>query len=158
MYVVDQQNHRVQVFNQDDTFDFSFGSKGNNPGQFQYPVRIAIYSNNNVLVTDCDANCIQLFTLDGQFIQRINNHKPYAITISPTGYLITDHGGVDNKIRVWSPTYQLMNQFAQLMNQFGKMGSKQGEFSGINGMAIDSSGTIYVAEFDNKRLQVISNS
>ena len=124
---------------------------GNNPGQFQYPVRISIDPNNNVLVTDYNANGIHIFTHDGQFIQTINSNRPYAITISPAGYLITSHDGNDNKIRVWSPNYQLINQF-------GKRGSKQGEFYSIGGMAIDSSGTIYVAEWNNKRLQVISNS
>ena len=148
LYVVDGYNHRVQVFQQDDKFAFSFGNKGNNPGQFQYPVRIAIDPNNNVLITDRDANCIHLFTHNGQFT--INSYRPIAITISPTGYLITGHDGDDNKIRIWSPTYQLINQF-------GKSGSKQGEFYGIKGMAIDSSGTIYVVEGYNKRLQVINN-
>ena len=150
LYVVDEDNHRVQVFQQDDKFAFSFGNRGNNPGQFQYPDRIAIDPNNNVLVTDDDANSIHLFTHNGQFIQTMNSYRPTAITISPTGYLITGHIGGDNKIRVWSPTYQLINQF-------GKKGSKQGEFSNIQGMAIDSSGTIYVAEFNNKRLQVINS-
>ena len=147
LYVVDGGNHRVQVFQQDDKFAFSLGNRENNPGQFQFPVRIAIDPNNNVLVTDRDANCIHLFTHNGQFIQTINSNRPCAITISPTGYLITSHE--DNKIRVWSPTYQLINQF-------GKKGSKQGEFYAISGMAIDSSGTIYVAELHNKRLQVIN--
>ena len=151
LYVVDGLNHRVQVFQEDDTFAFAFGSKGNNPGQFQFPIRIAIDPNNNVLVTDRDANCIHLFTDNGQFIQTINSNRPCAITISPTGYLITSHYVNDNIIRVWSPTYQLINQF-------GIKGSKQGEFCGITGIAIDSSGTIYVVEWDNKRLQVISNS
>ena len=152
LYVVDQDNHRVQVFQEDDTFAFAFGSEGNNPGQFQFPVKIAIDPNNNVLVTDYNANCIHLFTDNGQFIQTINSNTPWAITISPTGYLITSHYVDDNIIRVWSPTYQLINQF-------GIKGSKQGEFYGITGMAIDSSGTIYVAEgHNNKRLQVISNS
>ena len=151
LYVVDRFNHRVQVFQKDDTFAFAFGSKGNNRGQFQCPVRIAIDPNNNVLVTDHNAHCIHLFTDNGQFIQTIDNNRPYAITISPTGYLITGHNGDENKIRVWSPTYQLINQF-------GIMGSKQGEFYGITGMAIHSSGTIYVAEQNNERLQVISNS
>ena len=153
LYVVDGGNHRVQVFHdqEDDKFAFSFGNRGNNPGQFQWPVSIAIDPNNNVLVTDYDANCIHLFTHNGQFIQTINSYRPHAITISPTGYLITSHLGDDNKIRVWSPTYHLINQFL-------KSGSKQGEFYGINGMAIDSSGTIYVAEGDNKRLQIINNS
>ena len=151
LYVVDRYNRRVQVFQQDDTFAFSFGSKGSNPGQFQWPVRIAIDPNNNVLVTDCSANCINIFTDKGQFIQTINSNRPWAITISPTGYLITDHNDDNNMIRVWSPTYQLITQF-------GKEGSKQGEFDDIRGIAMDSRGTIYVAEFDNKRLQVISNS
>ena len=151
LYVVDGYNHRVQVFNKDDTFAFSFGSVGKNPGQFRYPLRISIDPNNNVLVTDCNANGIHIFTHDGQYIQTINSYRPLAITISPSGYLITGHDGDDNMIRVWSPTYQLINQF-------GKKGSKQGEFYGINGMAMHSSGTIYVIDYWNHRLQVISNS
>ena len=150
LYVIDVDNYRVQVFQQDDTFAFSFGNKGRNPGEFQYPARIAIDpNNNNVLVTDIDANCIHVFTDRGQFIQTINSDSPWAITISPTGYLIIDHYGDDNILRVWSPTYQLINQF-------GKKGSKQGEFNNIFGMAIDSRGIIYVAEYNNQRLQVIS--
>ena len=148
LYVVDGENHRVQVFQQDDKFVFSFGNRGNNPGKFQNPVTIAIDPNNNVLVTDNNADCIHLFTHSGQFVQTINSNRPCAITISPTGYLITGHDGDDNKIRLWSPTYQLINQF-------GKKGSKQGEFYGIAGMAIDSNGTIYVAEYNSNRLQVM---
>ena len=152
LYVADGDNYRVQVFQQDDTFAFSFGNEGNNPGRFQWPVRIAIDpNNNNVLVTDNDANCVHVFTDRGQFIQTVYSIRPFAITISPAGYLIIDHHRGDNMIRVWSPTYQLINQF-------GKIGSKQGEFDSILGMAIDSRGTIYVAEWGNKRLQVISNS
>ena len=151
LYVVDGCNHRIQVFNKGNVFVFSFGCEGNNPGQFQWPARISIDPNNNVLVTDRDANCIHLFTHDGQFTQTINSHRPYAITFTPAGYLITGHSGDDNKIRVWSPTYQLIHRF-------GKKGSKQGEFRSINGMAINTSGNIYVAEYDNNRLQVISNS
>ena len=151
LYVVDGFNYRVQVFQQDNTFAFSFGNRGNNYGRFQLPAMIAIDPNNNVLVTDLNANCIHLFSHNGQFIQTINSSGVYAITISPTGYLITNHYGDHNKIRVWSPTYQIINQF-------GKNGSKKGEFCGIGGMAIDSSGTIYVAERDNKRLHIISSS
>ena len=152
LYVVDSSNHRVQVFQQDDKFAFSFGNKRSDPtyALFQWPVKIAIDPNNNVLVTDFDANCIMMFTHNGEYIQTINSYSPYAITISPTGYLITGHD-YGHMIRVRSPTYHLINQF-------GKKGSKQGEFGYIFGIAMDSKGTIYVAELDNKRLQVISNS
>ena len=151
LYVIDGDNCRVQVFKQDDKFAFSFGNRGSNLGQFQYPVRIAIDHNNNVLVTDYHADSIVIFTQSGEFIQTISSYGPFAITISPTGYLITSHYGDDNKIRIWSDTYQCIKMF-------GKKGSKQGEFYGIEGMAIDSSGTIYVSERVNNRLQVISSS
>ena len=112
---------------------------------------IAIDQNNNVLVTDYVANCIVIFTQNGEFIQTVNSYKPCAITISPTGYLITGHDGDDYIIRIWNDNYQCVKKF-------GKSGSKQGEFNVIHGMAIDSHGTIYVAEWYNKILQVISNS
>ena len=147
LYVVDGYNHRVQVFDKDDTFAFSFGKRGNNPGQFQWPIRISIDPNKNVLVTDDDANGIHVFTHDGHFIQTINSNRACAITISPTGYLITSHED-ENIIRVWNPNYQLINRF-------GKTGSNLGEFNRVEGMAIDSKGTVYIAESKNNRLQII---
>ena len=151
LYVVDGWNCRIQAFQQDNKFLLSFGNKGSKPGQFQCPVGIAIDHNNDVFVTDYDANCIVIFTQSGKFIQTIDIYRPCAIAISGAGYLITGHDEVNNKIRIWSDTYQCIKKF-------GKKGSKQGEFYAINGMAIDSSGIIYVVEWDNKRLQVISNS
>ncbi|XP_065917745.1 E3 ubiquitin-protein ligase TRIM71-like [Dysidea avara] len=150
LYVVDGGNHRVQVFQQDDKFAFTFGSYGSNPGQFQCPVRIAIDTDNRVLVSDLDGNHISLFSHTGSFISRITCDRPWAITVSPDGHIIAGCNGDNNKIRVWSPTHQLIEQF-------GKMGSQQGEFNGINGIAINySTGSVYVVEYNNMRLQVIS--
>ena len=150
LYVVDRYNHRVQVFQQDDKFAFMFGSKGSNPGQFQCPIRIAIDTDNRVLVSDHNGNHISLFSHTGSFISRITCDRPVAIIVSPDGHIIAGCDGDNNKIRVWSPTHQLIGQF-------GKRGSQQGEFSGINGIAINySTGSVYVVEYINKRLQVIS--
>ena len=149
LYVVDRGNHRVQVFQQDDKFAFTFGNYGSNPGQFRWPVSIAIDTDNRVLVSD-HGNHISLFSHTGTFISRITCDRPVAITVSPDGHIIAGCGGDNNKIRVWSPTHQLIEQF-------GKKGSQQGEFSGINGIAINySTGSVYVVEGYNKRLQVIS--
>jgi len=139
LYVVDGRNHRVQVFQQDDKFSFSFGSRGSNPGQFQFPVRIAIDADNKVLVSDRDGNHISLFSHTGSFISRITCDRPVAITVSPDGHIIAGCGSYDNKIRVWSPTHQLINQF-------GKLGSQQGEFYDIWGIGMTCTGTIYVVE------------
>jgi len=150
LYVVDRYNHRIQVFHENDKFAFTFGSKGSDPGQFQHPIRIVIDTDNRVLVSDLDGNHINLFSCTGSFISRIPCDRPYAITVSPDGYIIAGCVGGNNKVRVWSPTHQLIHQF-------GKKGSQQGEFNTINGMALNSTGTIYVVEYVNNRLQLITN-
>ena len=144
--VVDRGNQRIQVF-EDDKFAFTFGSKGSNPGQFQYPVRIAIDTENKVLVSDYHGNHISLFSHTGSFISRITCDRPWAITVSPDGYIMTN---CDNKITIWSPTHRLIHQF-------GNEGSQQGEFNNIFGIAMNSSGTIYIVEWRQKRLQIINN-
>ena len=150
LYVVDRVNCRIQVFQQDDKFAFLFQNRGK---KLQFPDRIAIDPcNDDVLITNHSASSVHRFSHSGQFIQEINCDKsPYAITISPTGYVITSHAGDDNKIRVWSSTHQLINQF-------GNSGSNQGEFSGISGIAIGLTGSIYVVEWFNRRLQVVSDT
>jgi len=151
LYVVDRMNFRVQVFQQDDTFAFSFGTKGFGPGQFNFPVRITIDLNNNLLVSDRDNSCIQLFSCDGRFIKKIDCFRPFAITVSPTGYVITGHDDTNDMITLWSPTHQLVCKF-------GKRGSRKGEFYGVVGMSIGPTGEIYIVEGYNKRLQVISSN
>ena len=148
LYVVDSGNNRVQVFQQDDKFAFTLGCYGSYPGQFEYPVRIAIDADNRVLVSDYDGDYISLFSHTGSFISRIRWYRPYSITVSPDGHIITD---CYDLITVWSPTHQLISTF-------GEKGSQQGEFYDIRGISISSTGTIYVVERLNKRLQIINNS
>ena len=148
LFVVDGDNYRVQVFEQNDKFSFSFGCQGTNPGQFQHPEKIAIDSKANILISDDTANCIHIFSGKGEFIQQIPCNLPRAIAISPAGFLITGHETKINKIKMWSPTYKIINQF-------GNVGHEQGEFDEISGIAIDSSEVIYMVETMNKRIQII---
>ena len=160
LYVVDRGNCRVQVFQQDDTFSFIFGDDSG-PGKLQWPIMIDIDPDNNTLVSDHKANCIYQFSWLGNFIQKFGytNSLLYAFAVSPTGYLITGYHGNNNKIRVWSPSYDLIKEFPSydLIKEFAKKGSEKGEFDGIMAMAVDSCGIVYVAEWVNERLQVISD-
>ena len=152
LYVVDTGNHRIQVFEDDkfaftfDKFAFTFGRKSSNPEQLRHPERIAIDADNRVLVSDFSNQQISIFSHTGSFISMIGCHQnPCTIAVSPDGYIISNYG---NKIAIWSPTHQFIHQF-------GQTGSQQGEFDDIRGIAINSTGTIYVAEWTFKRLQII---
>ncbi|XP_065899318.1 tripartite motif-containing protein 3-like isoform X2 [Dysidea avara] len=108
LYVVDQGNHRIQVFQQDDIPAFTFRSEGSDAGQFQKPVRIAI-DTNRVIVSDYDGNHISLFSHTGSFITRIACDSPWAIAVSPDGFMIVSCGGEDNKIRVFDTTHRFIS-------------------------------------------------
>ena len=142
LYVVDSGNSRVQVFNSDDTFAFTFGSKGFNQGEFQQPVRIAIDSADTVYVTDHGANCIHVFSTGGSFVNKFSFYKPGAITVSPDGNILTGH--YDDKIRIWSQNYEVKNQISK-----NDIDEGRGEFCGINGLATNKDGTVYIVRLWN---------
>ena len=149
LYVVDYSNCRVQVFRENNVFLFKFGSKGHNPGQFQGAMcYIAVDSSDQVYVTDwCDDGGINVFSEDGHFIKKINCNEPLAIGIAPDDYIITHPNGV---LTVFSPTHELIGKL-------GVRGKGRGQFDDILGIAINSSGTIFVTEWGNHRLQIITS-
>ena len=148
LYVVDYSNNRVQVFRENNVFLFKFGSYGHNPGQFRNPCYVAMDSSDQVYVTDtCGNGGICVFSEDGHFIQKINCNKPYAIGIAPDDFIITHPNDV---LTVFSPTHEPVGKL-------GVHGKEKGQFKNICGIAINSSGTIFVGEYGNHRLQIITS-
>ena len=148
LYVMDSSNYRVQAFRDDNVFHCKFGSKGHNPGQFQNPCYIAVDGSDQVYVADhSNVGGICMFSDDGHFIKKINCYIPWAIGIAPDDYIITDPNDV---LTVFSPTHELIAKF-------GVHGKEKGQFNGIRGIAINNSGTIFVTESDNTRLQIITS-
>ena len=148
LYVVDNDNCRVQVF-RENVFLFKFGSKRPNPGQFKTPCCIAMDNSNQVYITDYYyGGGISVFSEDGHFIKKINCNNPFAICIAPGDYVISDDHD-KNVLNVLSPTHELVAKL-------GVCGNAKGQFRGINGIAINSSGTMFVTEGHNKHLQIIT--
>ncbi len=85
LYVPDQNNHRIQVLTTDLTFVRTFGTCGNENGQFKKPLCVAFDSVNNLYVTE-QVNCrIQVFSASGQFLRTfsydISGFFPLSIAI-----------------------------------------------------------------------------
>ena len=150
LYVVDCSNYRVQVFRENNVFLIKFGSKGLNPGQFQNPRYVAVDSSDQVYVTDySNDGGISVFSEDGHFIKKINCNNPWAIGIAPDDYIITgDHS--NHVLTIFSPTHELIAKF-------GVCGKEKGQFNNIHGIAINNSGTIFITEYGNHRLQIITS-
>jgi len=61
LMVCDTQNHRIQVFQLNGKFVGKFGTKGNDLGEFKYPMSVAVLSNGPIVVSDLDNHRIQIF-------------------------------------------------------------------------------------------------
>jgi hypothetical protein len=66
--IVDEDAHRVQVFDGEGVFLRSFGSKGTGPGQFRNPTAIAAVEGGGIIVSDRRRNDVQIFSQEGELL------------------------------------------------------------------------------------------
>ena len=152
VYVVDCDNHRIQILNSDLTFSRKFGKEGLGNGQFRYPRGIACDSTGNVYVTDHDNNRIQVFTAEGVFLRMFVQgwsrlSGPWCITIDTGGVVYVSETG-NHRISVFTSEGRFVKSFG------GREGDGPGEFNFPRGLAVDNNGLVYVCDLDNNRIQV----
>ena len=154
VYVVDTDNHRVQILNFDLTFFSTFGMKGSGKGQFNYPQGIACDSTGKVYVADRPNHRIQVFTAEGKFSHMFGRRGhgkgeldlPVGVAIDTSGMVYVSEWG-DHRVSVFT----LEGQF---VTSFGRKGNGPGEFDRPSGLAVDNSGVVYVCDRKNNRVQL----
>lgn len=72
IYVTDQGNHRINVFDLDGIFQRSWGTFGNGYGEFSVPT--GLYVNGQVYVTEEGNDRLQIFDTDGTFLGLIGTN------------------------------------------------------------------------------------
>jgi sugar lactone lactonase YvrE len=177
VYVADQTNHRVQVFDGTGNFLLTWGEYGSGPGQFggaepAYartggPQFLALDAAGNVWTTE-GMNCrVQQFTPEGKFLHAWGDGE------DKTGHL----GGffkwadgkqgrlqgaigicIDRQDQIWvsavSGRVQQFTPDGRYVQGVGEgQGDGPGEFFIPHGMAMDSKGHLYVVDTLNHRVQ-----
>ncbi len=155
LYVVDALAHRVLVLSKTDgRLLFTFGAKGSNPGEFNYPTHIFIARDGRIFVTDSLNFRVQIFSRDGRFMSSFgkpgdgsgNFSKPKGVAVDSEGHIYVVDAHFDN--------VQIFDETGQLLLAFGSPGNGDGEFTLPAGIFIDPSNKIYVADSYNGRIQV----
>ncbi|MBC8287455.1 MAG: NHL repeat-containing protein [Nitrospinae bacterium] len=96
LLLADDFNHRIQVYDSQSNLLHCFGSKGKEPGQFQYPKGIAVDSEGNIYVADSWNHRVQKFDSKGAPLLAFGTcgdgkgelNEPYDILVEPSGNLI----------------------------------------------------------------------
>ena len=124
IYVADQSNNRVQVFDKDGKYSFKFGDM-DGPGKMKYPLCIAIYKE-KVFVTQSLGGCVLVFDLKGNFIIQIGNtgsgegqfNTPYGITVNEYNGDIYVCDSSTKRIQIFSENYSFKSQFGKETLQY----------------------------------------
>ena len=146
--------HRIQILNPDLTFSSSFGSRGSDNGQFQYPWDVTCDSIGNVYVADSENHCIQVFTAEGEFIRKFGEKGEGKGELNFPSSISID---TDNMVYVTERNNRRVSVFTSegmFQTSFGTEGSGPGQFYHPRGISVDKNGVVYVADHSNNRIQI----
>ena len=154
IYVCDTKNGRIQILNEDLTYCSNFGSKGSDPGQFQYPTDIVINRIGEVLIADYSNNRIQVFSPEGQFLYMVNKRGPGMEDLRGPISVSIDSDGFIYVLEFDACRISIFDNKGNFIKTFGKKGANAGEFSGPYGLTVDMNNYVYVSDTGNNRIQL----
>src|SRR5256712_11007481 len=152
VYVTDLGNRRIEKFDNDGNFLFTWGTKGSGNGQFQAPMGIAV-GGNAIYVIDNELNSIEKFDMTGKFVtlwgsQGNGNGQfllPQGIAVDPNGDVyVVDTG---------NSRIQKFDSNGKFILSFGQSGLGGGQFLSPRAIVADLQGDIYVSDSGNNRIE-----
>lgn len=155
LYVSDARGHRVSAYGLDGIFLFSFGKRGSEPGEFNYPTYLWFdAASRRLWVCDSGNFRFQFFDPEGKPAGAFgeNGDRPGYLA-RPRG-LAVDSGGNVYSIDGAMEALQVFDERGTLLLFVGREGTQPGEFSLPGGVFVDERDRVLVADTFNARLQV----
>ncbi len=161
IYVSDTGNNRIEKFDAAGVFVTSWGN-GSDEDQLNMPMGIVVDSAGNVYVADMGNNRIQKYDSAGGYLGTIESSEESDFSLNMPMGLAVD--GSDN-LYVTELMNHRVQKFSPAGSSLGTLGGAEsgtdpgtgpGEFIAPGGVAVDSSGNIYVLDTQNSRVQKFS--
>jgi len=149
-------NSRIHRFTPDGEHILSWGEPGSRPGQFSLPHSLVVTADNRVVVCDRENFRIQVFSIEGEFLDLWHLHRPAAIGMSGGPrplFFVCEH--TPHKIQKGVPNLggciKVLNYEGAEITSFGAElpGHEPGQFMEPHSIAVDSKGDVYIAEVCN---------
>ena len=152
VYVTDLGNRRIEKFDNNGNFLFTFGTKGTGDGQFNAPVGIAVTSG-SIYVVDNARNDIQKFDSTGKFVTKWGGQGsntgqfllPQGVAVDPSGDVyVVDTG---------NSRIEKFDSSGKFLLSIGESGLGDGQFLSPRAITADSQGSIYVADSGGNKIE-----
>jgi hypothetical protein len=150
-------NARVHRFSAEGQLLKSWGEPGTGPGQFSWPHAVWVLNDERLLVGDRENNRIQVFGLDGRYLEQWHNvQRPTDIFVDREGWIhVTEFGWrqgqrspLDGIVEQHLPgRVSILDRTGQVVSRFGAGdGENPGPFWAPHSLCVDSRGDLYVGE------------
>ncbi|MBI3399250.1 MAG: 6-bladed beta-propeller, partial [Deltaproteobacteria bacterium] len=158
IYIVDSENNRVQVFNNDGQFIKIFGTKGRGDGQFRMPFGIAIDADSRLFVTDSKNGRIQVFDKDSSFLYSFGREGsqdgelsyPLAIALDNQERVFVADSG-NSRIAVFTTD-------GIFLDNIGTKGSGADQLYEPTGVSVSIDGKVWITDTGNNRVQLFDTN
>lgn len=174
VYVADEWLNRINVYGQDGDFIRDWGSYGTGDGELNRPSGLAIGMDGTIFVVDSLNHRVQKFTLDGEFLGQFGTfgsgpgelNTPWGIGLDGDGNVFVADWRND-RIQQFTTQGEWQASFGQpgtggdtsIAREMGgiRLASVPvGQFNRPAGVCVDRDGDIYVADWLNNRVQVLT--
>ncbi len=171
-FVVDEDNQRVQIFDDDGEFQLKFGSSDSGSDEYMGSARgITIQeSTREILVSNIERDSISVFDSTGDFLFDFDSFDGNDDFQNPTNMVIDNSNQIlyvsdtgNDRIIIFelvsgttcpSGTDEVVDGVC-FVEEFGTSGTGDGQFDDPAGLAYDSvNDLLYVSDSDNDRIQV----
>lgn len=160
IYLVDAGDYKVAVFDAEGKHLFSFGKTGDGDGEFNRPSPITINSKSEIIVGDTINARVQIFDREGKFLRKFGMRgdgdadfqiiKGVAVDSDDNIY-VTD--GKANQMKIFNTKGEFLIAIGAAYSVTTTMKEAPGGFLLPQGIHIDDTDTIYIADQANMRFQ-----
>ena len=155
LYITDEQNQRVTVFDGEGNFLRKWGTRGSGDGEFNGPAGIAAGPDGSIFVVEQHNARVQKFTAEGDYIGQWGSHGNGPGQFNLPWGADTDTAG-NVYVADWrNDRIQKFTGDGEFLAAFGSSGDGEGQFQRPTSVAVDGEGYIYVADWGNERVQVL---
>jgi sugar lactone lactonase YvrE len=160
LWVVDENNNRVEKFSAAGEYLAKFGSSGAANGQLSHPTALAIDSKGNLWVTDSGNKRIEEFNESGEYVAKFGSAgsgNGQFGTAGPEGIAI------DSKGNIWvsdttASRVEEFNAKGEFLKVVGSKGGEPGQLSEPTGIDISPANNVFVADWANDRVEVYNEA
>ncbi|XP_018021098.1 RING finger protein nhl-1 isoform X1 [Hyalella azteca] len=152
--VADSSNHRVQVFDQNGSFQKEFGSYGSRQGEFDCLAGVAVNRIGQYIIADRYNHRIQVLDPSGMFLRSFGSQGsgdgrfsyPWGVTTDALGFIYV----CDKE----NHRIQVFQSDGTFVGKFGSLGNKPGQLEHPHYIAVSSTNRVIVSDSNNHRIQI----